>query len=310
MTRIELFIKNSKPVQSLIAWLRRIYLPGFEGVSLFDSMNFFRKQIFSDRFNSRAAAVSFSFLMALPPLLLFFFSLIPFLPLPEDRIISVIHDMLVLITPNAKVQQSINNIISNFIHHKKNVLLSFSVLLTLFYSSNGVMGLMISFDRNIPGFKRRGAFKQRMIAVGLTFLLIFAILFAVSFMIFESWAADALNLSFLSNSVVLKIIAYLLIISITFFAIACIYKYGCATVSKLNWINPGTVTATFLIVVLTFIFFYAVNNLVNYDKVYGSIGTLIIFMVWINLMAQIMLIGFELNASIIANKKESIFHGS
>nr|MBP6314777.1 YihY/virulence factor BrkB family protein [Chitinophagaceae bacterium] len=132
----------------------------------------------------------------------------------------------------------------------------------------------------------------------------------VSFMIFESWAADALNLSFLSNSVVLKIIAYLLIISITFFAIACIYKYGCATVSKLNWINPGTVTATFLIVVLTFIFFYAVNNLVNYDKVYGSIGTLIIFMVWINLMAQIMLIGFELNASIIANKKESIFHGS
>ncbi|MBK7589378.1 MAG: hypothetical protein IPI22_14120 [Bacteroidetes bacterium] len=61
------------------------------------------------------------------------------------------NDLLVLLTPNAKMQQSIHNVISDFIHHKKNVLLSFSVLLTLFYSSNGVMGLMKSFDRNIPG---------------------------------------------------------------------------------------------------------------------------------------------------------------
>jgi membrane protein len=310
MTRIELFIRRSKPVQALVAWLQKIYLPGFEGVSLFDSMNFFRKQIFSNRFNSRANAVSFSFLMALPPLLLFFFSLIPFLPLPENKIMKVIHDMLVLLTPNAKMQQSINGIITNFIHHKKNVLLSFSVLLTLFYSSNGVMGLMKSFDRNIPGFKRRTPIKQRIIAVGLTFLLIFAILFALTFMIFEAWAADVLNLRFLSNSVVLQIIAYLLILGITFFAIACIYKYGCATVSSMKLINPGAVIATLLIVLLTMIFFYAVNNLVNYNKIYGSIGTLIIFMVWINLMAQILLIGFELNASIIANKKEHIFHGS
>ncbi|HMT36550.1 MAG TPA: YhjD/YihY/BrkB family envelope integrity protein, partial [Chitinophagaceae bacterium] len=182
MTRLELYIKNSKPVQAAVAWLRGIYLPGFEGVSLFDSMNFFRKQIFSNRFNTRASAVSFSFLMALPPLLLFFFSLVPFLPLPENKIIQVMNDLLVLLTPNAKMQQSIHNVISDFIHHKKNVLLSFSVLLTLFYSSNGVMGLMKSFDRNIPGFKQRTPIKQRMIAVALTFLLIFAIIFALSFM--------------------------------------------------------------------------------------------------------------------------------
>jgi membrane protein len=67
--------------------------------------------------------------------------------------------------------------------------------------------------------------------------------------------------------------------------------------------SPGAIIATFLIVVLTLVFFYAVNNLVNYDKIYGSIGTLIIFLVWINFMAQILLIGFELNASIIVNRK-------
>lgn len=310
MTRIELFIRNSKPVQSLIAWLQRIFLPGFEGVSLFDSMNFFRKQIFSNRFNTRASAVSFSFLMALPPLLLFFFSLVPYLPLPEGKILSVLNDMLVLLTPNVGMKQSVNRIITDFIHHKKDVLLSFSVLLTLFYSSNGVMGLMKSFDRNIPGFKRRTPLKQRMIAVGLTFLLIFAIIFALSFMIFQAWAAEALNLEFLSNSIVLKIVAYMLIVGMILFAIACIYRFGCATVTRLKLINPGAIIATMLIIFLTIVFFYAVNNLVNYNKIYGSIGTIIIFMVWINLMAQIMLIGFELNASIIANKKEHLFHGS
>jgi membrane protein len=310
MTRLELFIKNSRPVQGLITWLRGIFLPGFEGVSLFDSMNFFRKQIFANRFNTRASAVSFSFLMALPPLLLFFFSLIPYLPLPEDKILKVLNDMLVLLTPNARMQESINRVITDFIRHKKDVLLSFSVLLTLFYSSNGVMGLMKSFDKNLPGFKQRTPVRQRLIAVGLTFLLIFAIFFALAFMIFQAWAGEALNIQFLTSSVFVKIVAYLLIIILILFAIACIYRYGCSTVTRLSLINPGAIIATFLIIFLTIVFFYAVDNLINYNKIYGSIGTIIIFMVWINLMAQIMLIGFELNASIIANKKEHIFHGS
>lgn len=310
MTRLELFIRNSKPVQTLIAWLRGIFLPGFEGVSLFDSMNFFRKQIFANRFNTRASAVSFSFLMALPPLLLFFFSLIPYLPLPEDKIVKVLKDMLLLLTPNEHMRQSIERVITDFIRHKKDVLLSFSVLLTLFYSSNGVMGLMKSFDKNLPGFKQRTPIKQRMIAVGLTFLLIFAIFFALSFMIFQAWAGEALKIQFLTSSMFVKVVAYLLIIVLILFAIACIYRYGCSTVTRLSLINPGAIIATFLIIFLTIGFFYAVDNLINYNKIYGSIGTIIIFMVWINLMAQIMLIGFELNASIIANKKEHIFHGS
>ena len=94
-------------MQSSIRWLKRIVLPGFEGVSLFDSLNFFRKQIFANRFNSRANAVSFSFLMGLPPLLLFFFTLIPYLPLPEAKIVKVMNDMLILLAPGQKMQQSI-----------------------------------------------------------------------------------------------------------------------------------------------------------------------------------------------------------
>lgn len=279
-------------------------LPGFEGVSLFDSLNFFRKQIFSNRFNSRANAVSFSFLMALPPLLLFFFTLIPYLPLPEDKIINVIKEMLVLLSPGERIQHSIANVIHDFITNKKNVLLSFSVLLTMFYSSNGMMGLMYSFQKQMPGFKSRNAIRQRVIAILLTFLLIMEIFIVLGFMLFQAWVASGLGIQFLSNLFVIKLIAYSLMVVMCYVTVSFIYKYGTATVSRWKLFSPGSIIATILIILLTLIFFYAVNNLVNYNKIYGSIGTLIVFLVWVNFMAQILLIGFELNASIIVHRKK------
>jgi len=290
-------------MQRLIRWMKKIVLPGFEGVSLFDSLNLFSKQIFANRFSSRANAVSFSFLMAFPPLLLFFFTLVPYLPLPEKKILGMIDDMLLLISPGQKMQQSITNLISDFITHKKTVLLSFSVLLTMFFSSNGMMGLMKSFEKQLPGFKKRNPLKQRGIAILLTLLLIFAMILTLAFMIFQAWVAMDLSINFLQNLIVIKIIAYTLIVAVCFITVSFTYKYGTATESKWKLFSPGSVIATFLIVLITGIFFYTVNNLINYNKIYGSIGTLIIFLIWVNVMAQILLVGFELNASIIVHSK-------
>jgi membrane protein len=303
LTRLEFHIIKSKPIQAIIFWLKGVFLPGFEGVSLFDSLNFFRKQIFQSRFNSRANAVSFSFLMALPPLLLFFFTLIPYLPLPEAKILTVLNDMLKLLAPGDKMQKSISKIIADFISHKKTVLLSFSVLLTIFYSSNGMMALMKSFEKQLPGFKKRAGVKQRLLAIVLTFLLITSLLLTLIFMILQAWLAKGLHLDFLSNSFALKSFAYFIIVGMCFLIVSILYRYGPSTYYRIRLISPGSIIATFLIVMLTLLFFYAVNNLVNYNKIYGSIGTLIIFLIWINFMAQILLIGFELNVSIIVNRK-------
>ena len=281
-------------------------MPGFEGVSLYDSLNFFRKQIFQSRFATRANAVSFSFLMALPPLLLFFFTLIPYLPLPEVKILSVLNDMLKLVAPGEKMQKSISKIISDFITHKKTVLLSFSVLLTIFYSSNGMMALMKSFEKQLPGFKPRAGYKQRLLAIILTFLLILSLIITLLFMLIQAWLAKGLDLDFLTNSWALKSFAYFIIVGMCFLIVSILYRYGPSTHDRIRFISPGAIIATLLIVLLTFLFFYVVNNLINYNKIYGSIGTLIIFLLWINFMAQILLIGFELNVSIIVNRKSRL----
>lgn len=304
MTSFEKSIRASKPVKWFINRLKAVFLPGFEGVSLFHSLNFFRKEIFSNRFYTKASAISFSFLMALPPLMLFFFTLVPYLPLPEDRIMAVINQMILLFSPNDDIKASVLDVVYNFINHKKNVLLSFSVLLTLYYASNGMMGLMHTFQRRESGFKDRHWLRSRGIAIALTILLIVASLLPPTLLILQYWFASQFDLTFMQNSAYVQFFAYLLIVITLLLSMSFIYHYGASTVSRLHLISPGAIITTFLIIVITQVFFYAVNHLVNYDKIYGSIGTLIIFLVWINLIAQIILIGFELNVSIIVHKKQ------
>lgn len=302
MTRIEWYILHSKPVQWIFAGLKRTVLPGFEGVSMYAVLSFVAKNFFSAQFNTRAAAVSFSFLTALPPLLLFFFTLIPYLPLPEEKILGTINEILNMVSPNESMKSKITVIISDFFTRKKNVLLSFSVLLTLFYASNGVLGLMIGFDKKIPGFKKRSSFKKRLIAIALTFLIIILVLISISYFIFQAWATNYYKWQWLNNTFTVKLLVFLVLFFTLLFTIAMLYRYGCATLTRLKFISPGAILASILTVIFTAIFFYSVNNLVNYDKVYGSIGTLIVFMLWIHFISQIMLIGFELNAAIITNK--------
>jgi membrane protein len=302
MTRLEYTILTSAPVQSLIAWLKQVKPRSFEGVSLYDSLNFFRKEIFANRFNNRAKAVSFSFLMALAPLLLFLFTLIPWLPLPSGKLFKMINDTLIYLTSNVKLQQSIGKVVKDFIIQKKQGLLSFSVLLTMFYSSNGMMGLMSNFDKQLIGFRKRNIFKKRMIAIMLTLALIIAVVFALSVMLFQLWAVKTIGFAFLKKSIISKVVAYVIIIACVFITISLIYKFGTSTVTRWKLVTPGSVMATSLIVILTYVLSFLINNIVNYNQIYGSIGTLLIFMIFIHYTSQILLIGFELNVSIFVNK--------
>jgi membrane protein len=300
LQRWELYIMRSRPVTAIILWLKGIHLAGFQGISLFDSLNFFRKEIFSAKFNDRASAVSFKFIMALPPTLLLFFTLIPYLPV--QNIDKTINEIIILLTPNPKTQKTILNVVMDFYKHKKNTLLSLSLILTLYYSSNGMLGLMRQFNRALPGFRKRNLVKRRSMAVMLTGILMLSVIATASFFIFEAWAFRSLGMKNLQHSFLIKMISYVVIIACIFATICNIYKYGPALKKRWKLITPGAVVATALIVITTFGLNWVANNLVNYSKIYGSIGTLIVFILWIFYNAQILIVGFELNVSIMVNK--------
>lgn len=301
MSSFEQKFRDLRIVRKTRIWLSTIILPGFHGVSLYDSLNFFAKEIISPRFTVKARAVSFSFLMALPPFLLFLFTLIPYLPLSDASIISSIVETVGMITQSEKFQTSVSNLLQDFFLHKKEVLLSFSVFMTLFFSSNGLMGLMTSFDRSYAGFKRRIWYKKRLWAIGLTFIFIVVVLISFSLLIFQAWIFEYWGLG--DWIIIGKILQYIIIATMLLLTISFIYRYGSATHTRWPVITPGSLVATFLIILITVIFFYSVNNIVNYNQIYGSVGTLIIFLVWLFTMSQILLIGFELNVSIFVNKE-------
>lgn len=287
-------------LRAAVAWSKRVVLPGFEGVSVYDAGRFFIENMGNINFTDSSAAVTFNFLTALAPTLLFLFTLVPYLPLHDVQ--KTILQMLSFLAPNQATYDSISKIIIDFLNKEQRSLLSFSLLLTLFYSSNGMMGLMRYFDRDLTVYVKRNSFQRRWAAVKLTIMLMMVVLLSIAAIIIQTETVNALLLKIFGTIVVVKIFSMVLLLVLIFCAISWVYIYGPSLSHRFKFISPGAVFATLMCVLSSVIFFYLVNNFLNYNKVYGSIGTLIAFFAWLSLNTQIVMLGYDLNVSILLGR--------
>jgi len=297
MTKLEMKLYNWALTRSIVKASKKIVLPGFQGLSLYVVSRFFFKEIRNTKLTERAAAVTYNFLMALAPTMLFLFSLIPYLPLKGVQ--KTILITLKMVTPNMHIYDTASKVVVDFMTVQRRDILSFGVLLTLFFSSNGIMGLMRSFDRSQAIYKKRTGLSRRWTAMKLTFVMMALSIVALALFIMQINDLNGLILSIFHNIVAVKLISFLILILIIFLAISIIYRYGPSLTHQLKFVTAGSVFATLLSVIATAAFFYVVNHIINYNKIYGSIGTLIAFMVWVWLNTLVILIGYELNISIL-----------
>ena len=291
---------NTGPFRALVRVTNRIHPRGFKGLSLYVVVKFLIKEIRANKLNVRGAAVTYNFLMAIPPTLLFLCSLIPYLPVTglQESILSILR----IITPNENSYNTLSGVVTDFLGNERRDILSFGILLTLFFSSNGMMGLMRSFDRQSSIYKKRSGIKRRWTAIKLTLLMLFVALITMAGLILQTEMINGLLLKVFSNVVAIKLFSILLVLTLIFLSICIIYKYGPSLTQEWPFISPGAVLATVGCALLTTVFFFLVNNVIHYNKVYGSIGTLMAFMVWLFLNVQVILLGFELNVSILLGK--------
>ncbi len=304
MSKIKDLLYKLPVLRAIVAWSKRIVLPGFDGVSIYDTGRFFIENMGNINFTDSSAAVTFNFLTALAPTLLFLFTLVPYLPLHDVQ--KTILEMLSYLAPNQATYDSISKVIIDFLNKEQRSLLSISLLLTLFYSSNGMMGLMRYFDRDLKVYVKRNAFQRRWAAVKLTIMLMAVVLMSIVAIIIQSETVNALLMDIFGAVIVVKIFSLILILVLIFCAISWIYIYGPSLSHRFKFVSPGAVFATLMCVLSSVIFFYLVNNFLNYNKVYGSIGTLIAFFAWLSLNTQIMMLGYDLNVSILLGR----IHGS
>jgi membrane protein len=304
MTRLERMILNTAPFRFLRSRSKKVFPRGFEGLSLYEVSHFFFKEIKNIRLNERAAASTYNFMMAIPPSLLFLFTLLPYLPLKgvEATIVNTIR----LVPLSRELSHSIENFVVNFINTERRDLLSFGVLLVLFFASNGMMGLMRSFDKGMHVQSKRTGFQRRWTAIKLTLMLIAVGIIALATFIIQSQFINKYILMVVDNVYIVKGLSLILLVFLLFSTISIIYRYGPSLQNKFPFISAGSVFATASISIVTVVFFFLVDNFLNYNKVYGSIGTLIAFMIWLFMNIIIVLIGYELNVSILVGREEKL----
>lgn len=299
MTKLERIIVTKTPLGFLLKKSKSLYLPGFEGVPLYDVMNFFRKQVQTIGLTERASAIAYNFIMAIPPSFLFLFTLIPHLPFIKKAALKrELHVLITDVIPAKVHNANLIQFVDSFIDDSKIGLLSFGLLTALFFASNAMMGLMRSFNKNYLGFAKRKDLHTRWLAIKLTALLFLLVLGCLILLITQGALLKWIGVK---NQIFREIIFYvrwIFIVALIYYSIAFIYKYAPAVEKRWKLRSPGTILATTLSILANYGFSYFVNNFGKYNALYGSIGSIIVLMAVIYINSLVLIIGFELNVSI------------
>jgi membrane protein len=306
LIKLQRILITKTPVAFFLKKSKHWYLPGFEGVAFYDVLRFFYMQIKTHGLSERAAAVAYNFIMAIPPSLLFLFTLIPNLPFISKRSIQTqLHGLIVDIVPSKIYNKELLKFVDSFIYGNKIGLLSFGLLLSLFFASNAMMGLIRSFNRKYVGFERIKGLKKRWMALKLT-TIIFALVLGYFSLLISQGALLRAVVTDKGWRQVIDYTRWILILSLIFFAIGFIFKYATPVQKKWKLASPGTIIATCLCVISTLVFSTFVNSFGRYNVLYGSIGTIMVVMAMIYINSLAILIGFELNVSIKSLKAISL----
>jgi len=295
--RIQKKILETAAGKNIIRGSQQLYLPGFSGLSLYEVWNAFLGQLRRTSLVERASGVSFNMVMAMPPTLLFIFTLVPLLPISE-QFLNELFALVRTVVPGAQNHAVIVGFLQDLLQQPRTGLLSFGLLATIYFSSNAMMGILRAFDRNYPGFSERRGWQRRKVA--LTLSLVTFVLFFM-FLLLLIAQAGVLTWLGIQNKVLVALIHYArwgLIFLLLFCIVSFIYKHGPAVTKKWPLVTPGSVMATCMMIGATGLVSWWITNFGNYNKLYGSISALFIVMSLIYINALAVLMGFELNVTL------------
>lgn len=302
MKRIDLHrhLLFSTSYQKLLTFLKGIRVRRGDA-TLYSTINVFIDKLGQDQIFEKANAVAFSFTLAIFPSIIFLFTLIPFIHaiIPEVDAVQIM-DFLKVTLPERMYDVTAGTI-KDIIAIKRGGLLSFGVLFALFLATNGVNTLMRAFNSCYKTKENRSFLTTRLIATGITIMLAFVLLLALVLLVVGQFVIDWLfSFGMLTEDLLYYtlLLVRLIIVLVTFFlAISLIYYLAPAIHDRWRFFSSGSFMAAAICVALSFGFAVYINNFATYNKVYGSIGVLIVLMVWLYMLSAVLLMGFEWNAS-------------
>lgn len=308
MSKLKDKILQLKPVVFLIKVSKKIILPGFDRIPLYDVLVFFIQGLQKGALTTRASSLAFHFFLAIFPAVIFLFTLIPYIPIEnfQDELLALLQDFM----PTSAYEASLSTL-EDIIKRERGDLLSFGFIAALYFATNGVNAMFDAFNNTYHSIESRTPIMQRLMAVAITILLSLMVFTSISVIIFGQLFLDKLVAYDIIREgwtyYMLGVLKWLITLALIFFMISFLYYAGPSQKVKWRFFSAGSSLATFLSIATSLGFSYFVNNFAQYNKLYGSIGTLIVILLWIQFNSLALLIGYELNASIdIAKRKNQL----
>ncbi|HYH55451.1 MAG TPA: YihY/virulence factor BrkB family protein, partial [Anseongella sp.] len=228
---------------------------------------------------------------------------IPLIPIPEfqPKLFVLLQQVL---PPEAFT--AAQSTISDIVYRKKLDLLSIGFFSSLYFSTSGISALMKAFNKSSLLPETRPFLKQQWVSIWLTFTMVLLLVLSVASIIVSGLLMDWLEKHIFSGGLVAfgaLIARWFIIAGLYLLAVSLLYYYGPSKQKVWRFVTPGSVLATVLAIITSLLFTFFITNFGAYNQVYGSIGALIVIMLWLYFNSIILLLGFELNASIELSKR-------
>lgn len=252
------------------------------------------------------AQLTYYLILSVFPFLIFFLSILKFTPLADAGVL----ERLLAVLPG-DTQKILYDIITEIMKKGNFALLSFGAIGALWSSSNGVMSVIKSVNRAFDLEEDRPFWKLRGLSILFTISLYIVLIIAFSILIFGEVFFNLIFVSYTWPSYIIwKILKVLLPLLFMGIMLSFLYKYSPSIKEgvniKFSETIPGSIFASIGIILFSAIFSFYVNNFGNYSKSYGSIGGLIVLLIWIYSISIVIVLGAEVNATLISMKNESI----
>lgn len=300
----------------LAKFLKGIKLPAFEGLSLYDLIEMYILGIFKGAISTRASSIAFSLFLALFPLLIFLITLVPFVipyvSVGNENFDSQFLMFLESFLPSA-TSDYFGEIYQQIKDQKQGGLLSSAFFISIFLMANGVNAIFGGFENSYHVSLTRNFFRQYLYALMVGLILsILLIVGAVAYVYVEFyvldylsiWAAKTRGYDLTESDIIgAQIGKVLFFVLLSYLTTAILYYFGTTEGKQAKFFSVGALMTTLLFMLTSYLFGVYVEKFARYNELYGALGGLLILMVYIWLNSNILLLGFELNASLNSLRK-------
>lgn len=302
---LQKYVLVKRPVQAIVTYLKEFKISSLEGLSAYDFLELYILGIIKGAVTSRAGSIAFSFFMAVFPFILFLLTIIPYIPVDgfQDYLFGTLKDVL-----PADTFMAVDSTINDIINIRHGDLMSVGFIMAAVFATNGINSVISGLTYSYHDIELRSIVNQYIISFSLTFILTILFIIAVATIIFaEIVLSNFTEIDMIKNymPLVIDVGRYAILAILLFLSVSMIFYFGPKSNEYWRFISPGALLTTVLVIVISYLFGLYVTNFGQYNKLYGSIGTLLVIMLWIYINSMVLLIGFDLNASILKFKQEA-----